>query len=80
MATRIAAHIGDLEKRLPGAENWDRTMSLARRKFDWETMFRQAIDPELARKRRMLTEDHHRDVCTMCGDLCAIKTFDRVTL
>ena len=80
MATRIAAHIGDLEKRLPGASDWDRTMSLARRKFDWDTMFRQAIDPELARKRRMQTEDHHRDVCTMCGDLCAIKTFDRVTL
>jgi phosphomethylpyrimidine synthase len=80
MATRIAAHIGDLEKRLPGAADWDRTMSLARRKFDWDTMYRQAMDPELARKRRMQTEDHHRDVCTMCGDLCAIKTFDRVTL
>jgi phosphomethylpyrimidine synthase len=80
MATRIAAHIGDLEKSLPGAADWDRTMSLARRKFDWDTMFRQAIDPELARRRRMQTEDHHRDVCTMCGDLCAIKTFDRVTL
>ncbi len=80
MATRIAAHIGDLEKKLPGAEDWDRTMSLARRKFDWETMYGQAIDPQLARKRRMQTEDHGRDVCTMCGDLCAIKTFDRVTL
>jgi phosphomethylpyrimidine synthase len=80
MATRIAAHIGDLGKRLPGASDWDRTMSLARRKFDWDTMYRQAIDPELARRRRMQTEDHHRDVCTMCGDLCAIKTFDRITL
>lgn len=80
MATRIAAHIGDLEKGLPGAENWDRTMSLARRKFDWDAMYSQAIDPQLARKRRMPTEDHHRDVCTMCGDLCAIKTFDRIVL
>ncbi|HUV76959.1 MAG TPA: phosphomethylpyrimidine synthase ThiC, partial [Desulfobacterales bacterium] len=69
MATRIAAHIGDLEKGLPGAANWDRNMSLARRKFDWDTMYSQAIDPQLARKRRMQTEDHHRDVCTMCGDL-----------
>ncbi|MGA8179129.1 MAG: phosphomethylpyrimidine synthase ThiC [Desulfobacterales bacterium] len=80
MATRIAAHIGDLEKKLPGAADWDHAMSLARRKFDWDTMYQQAIDPELARKRRMQTEDLHRDVCTMCGDLCAIKTFDRVTL
>ncbi|MEJ2331090.1 MAG: phosphomethylpyrimidine synthase ThiC, partial [Gammaproteobacteria bacterium] len=69
IATRIAAHIGDLEKGLPGASEWDRTMSLARRKFDWDTMYSQAIDPQLARKRRMQTEDHHRDVCTMCGDL-----------
>ncbi len=80
MATRIAAHIGDLEKGLPGAADWDRTMSIARRKFDWEAMYKQAIDPQLARKRRMQTEDHDRDVCTMCGDLCAIKTFDRIVL
>ena len=80
MATRIAAHIGDLEKGLPGSEDWDRKMSLARREFDWETMYSQAIDPDLARKRRMQTEDHDRDVCTMCGDLCAIKTFDRIIL
>jgi phosphomethylpyrimidine synthase len=80
MATRIAAHIGDLEKGLPGAANRDRTMSLARRDFDWEAIYNQAIDPQLARKRRMQTEDHHREVCTMCGDLCAIKTFDRIIL
>jgi phosphomethylpyrimidine synthase len=80
IATRIAAHIGDLEKGLPGSEDWDRRMSLARREFDWETMYNQAIDPELARKRRMQSEDHDREVCTMCGDFCAIKTFDRIML
>lgn len=79
MATRIAAHIGDMEKGLPGASQWDHAMSSARRKFDWETMFRLAIDPQLARKRRMQSEDHDRDVCTMCGDLCAIKTFERIS-
>ena len=79
MASRIAAHIGDLEKGVPGAKEWDRTMSEARRRFDWDTMYAQAIDPNLAKKRRMQSEDHGRDVCTMCGDLCAIKTFNRVT-
>jgi len=24
-----------------------------------------------------MTEDKDRDVCTMCGDLCAIKTYER---
>ncbi len=80
IATRIAAHIGDLEKGVRGAFEWDQAMSKARRKFDWSTMFALAVDPALARGRRAETEDGDRDVCTMCGDLCAVKTFDRVML
>jgi phosphomethylpyrimidine synthase len=80
IASRIAAHIGDLEKRVPGAIEWDRQMSEARRHFDWKTMFAKAIDPELARKRRNQSEDQDKDVCTMCGDFCAIKTFERIML
>ncbi len=77
MASRIAAHIGDIEKNIPGAREWDRKMSRARRRFDWESMFNLAMDPELARSRRGKSEDKDRDVCTMCGDMCAIKTFNR---
>jgi phosphomethylpyrimidine synthase len=76
--SRIAAHIGDLEKKIPGAFEWDLEMSRARRRFDWESMFRLAVNPALARSRRAGSEDAGREVCTMCGDLCAIKTFDRV--
>ncbi len=76
--SRIAAHVGDLEKKIPGAWEWDLEMSQARRRFDWEAMFRLAVNPELARSRRAESEDAGREVCTMCGDLCAIKTFDRV--
>ncbi|MBW1989196.1 MAG: phosphomethylpyrimidine synthase ThiC [Deltaproteobacteria bacterium] len=77
LASRIAAHIGDLEKGVPGAADRDRKMSEARRAFDWETMFRLALDPQTARSRRAGSEDRDREVCTMCGDLCALKTFDR---
>ncbi len=80
IASRIAAHIGDLEKKVPGAIEWDRQMSEARHRFDWKTMFEKAIDPDLARRRRNQSEDQDRDVCTMCGDLCAIKTFERTLL
>jgi phosphomethylpyrimidine synthase len=52
-------------------------MADARRNFDWEKMFELSIDPELARKRRNASEDSKRDVCTMCGDLCALKTWNR---
>lgn len=80
IASRIAAHIGDVGKNLPQAGDWDNAMSRARRCFDWETMYNLAIDPPLARQRRRQSEDHSRDVCTMCGDLCAMKTFERVAL
>ncbi|SPF40105.1 Phosphomethylpyrimidine synthase [Syntrophobacter sp. SbD1] len=71
MAARIAAHIADIEKGLPGAIEADRRMSIARRNLDWDAVIREAIDPDLARKRLQVTED--REGCTMCGKLCAVK-------
>jgi len=77
IASCIAAHIGDLEKGVKGTWKRNEKMSQARRSFDWETMFRLSIDPVKARRVRCLTEDKDKDVCTMCGELCAIKTYDR---
>lgn len=71
MATRIAGHIADIAKGLPGAIERDRRMSECRQKLDWEGMIREAIDPELVRKRLQVTED--REACSMCGKLCAVK-------
>ena len=48
-------------------------MSEARKKLDWETMYACAIDPEEARRFRQTSEDYDSDVCTMCGDLCAVR-------
>jgi phosphomethylpyrimidine synthase len=77
MASRIAAHIGDLEKNIPSAWARDQRMSDARKRFDWETMLDCAIDSEKAKAIRGKSEDKSRDVCTMCGDLCALKTYNR---
>jgi phosphomethylpyrimidine synthase len=77
IASRIAAHIGDLEKGVAGAWQRNESMSRARRSFDWESMFGLSIDPVKARRVRCLTEDRDRDVCTMCGEMCAIKTYNR---
>lgn len=77
IASKIAAHIGDLEKGIASAWDRDRRMSDARNRFDWKTMFEVCIDPEKARKIRQGSEDKDRDVCTMCGDLCALKTHFR---
>ena len=79
IASRIAAHIGDLEKNRLSAWQRDRLISEARNCFDWETMLKQVIDPEKARAIRSRSVDKDRDVCSMCGDLCALKTYERAT-
>ncbi|MGM0417863.1 MAG: phosphomethylpyrimidine synthase ThiC [Thermodesulfobacteriota bacterium] len=77
ITSKIAAHIGDIEKGVKGAYERNVEMAKARRNFDWEKMFSLSIDPELAKKRRNASEDKDNDVCTMCGELCALKTWDR---
>jgi phosphomethylpyrimidine synthase len=77
IASKIAAHIGDLEKGVSSAWERDRKMSEARNRFDWKTMFEVCIDPVKARAVRNCSEDRDRDVCTMCGDMCALKTYGR---
>lgn len=71
MAGRIAAHVADIAKGLPGAIDRDRRMSVARQKLDWDTMINESLDPELSKKRLAITED--REGCSMCGKLCAVK-------
>lgn len=73
IATRIAAQSGDLAKGVPYAKRINDRMSEARKKLDWETMYACALDPVEARRYRQTSEDYDSDVCTMCGDLCAVR-------
>jgi len=45
VAHRIAAHAADVALGKPGARERDAAMSEARYRFDWEAMFRLALDP-----------------------------------
>jgi phosphomethylpyrimidine synthase len=72
IATRIAAHSGDLAKGVHGAHARDDQMSVYRKKLDWEGQYRLALDPEKAREIRMMSEDYDKAVCTMCGTLCSM--------
>jgi phosphomethylpyrimidine synthase len=74
VACKIAAHSGDIVKKIKGSRELDYAMSRARRELDWEEMFKYAINPELPRSRRQNSESANEDYCTMCGYLCAIKT------
>ena len=72
IATKIAAHSGDLAKGVHGARERDRQMSIYRKLLDWEGQYRLALDPEKAREVRRMSEDYDKAVCTMCGTLCSM--------
>ncbi len=78
VAARIAAHAADIAKGLPGAIQWDHKMSQARRDLDWEGMLSLALDPEKARSFRDVSKPYDEEVCTMCGDMCAVKRSRKV--
>lgn len=73
MASKIAAHAGDLAKGIKDAQIMDNQMSRARGELDWEGQFACAIDPEKAREYRKSSQSCEKNVCTMCGDFCAVK-------
>jgi phosphomethylpyrimidine synthase len=73
IAARIAAHAADIAKGIPGAIDWDNKMSEARKNLDWPRMMELAIDPEKAAAYRESSHPRDSEVCTMCGDLCAVK-------
>ncbi len=73
IAARIAGHAADVAKGLPGAIEWDNAMSKARLDLDWEKQIDLAIDPARAREIRSQIPPTDDEVCSMCGELCAIK-------
>lgn len=77
IATKIAAHAGDLGKGIKGASKLDYNMSKARGDLNWEAMFDLAIDGEKARKYREESIPEHGDTCTMCGKMCAVRSMNR---
>ena len=74
IASRIAAHSGDVVKGVKGASERDFAISKARRDLDWDAIYSNALDPEHARSRKMNSEGADDDACSMCGKLCAVKT------
>lgn len=73
IASKIAAHAADIAKGVKGAIDRDITMARCRKKMDWEGQIRASLDPERARAMRASRAPSDSDVCTMCGEFCAIK-------
>ncbi len=78
VATKIAAHAADIAKGIPGARDRDNRMSDARRRVDWEGMFAEALDPVKARRYFESAPPSNEGTCTMCGQMCAMRTVNRI--
>ena len=73
IGARIAAHAGDIGKGVAGAADWDRKVSRARASLDWETALDSTIDPVRAKEMYDSSSGESDELCTMCGEFCAIR-------
>jgi phosphomethylpyrimidine synthase len=78
MASKIAAHAGDLCKKTPNADLWDYEMSEARKNLDWNKMFELALDPEKAKEYRASSIPEDENSCSMCGKMCPMRNIKKV--
>lgn len=77
VASRIAAHAADIAKGVPGAIEKDKKMAQCRKNLDWEGQMSLSFDPDRVREWRGQVPPSVTEVCSMCGEFCAIKTVER---
>lgn len=77
IASRIAAHAGDIAKGIKDAEKIDEEMSKARKNRDWKKQISLSLDKKKSFALRKSSRPDVYDVCTMCGRYCAIKLVER---
>lgn len=77
IASKIAAHAADISKGVKGAMDADKKMAMRRKALDWEGQIKLSLDPDKAREIRGDRQPEDSDVCTMCGEFCAIKVAGR---
>lgn len=77
IASKIAAHAADIAKGISSAIEKDKKMAQFRKNLDWEGQISLSFNPERVREWRGQVPPTLNEVCSMCGDLCAIKTVER---
>ena len=77
IASKIAAHAADIAKGVPGAMEKDKKMAQCRKNLDWEGQMSLSFDPDRVREWRRQVPPSVTEVCSMCGEFCAIKTVER---
>jgi phosphomethylpyrimidine synthase len=77
IASKIAAHAADIAKGIPSAVELDREMARCRKNLDWNGQIALSFDPEKVRKWRSEVPPTEQEVCSMCGEFCAIRTVEK---
>jgi len=81
VASKIAAHAGDIARGFAGAADRDRKLSAARANLDWQTHLGTSLDPATADRMHAeackeigATELRSADYCSMCGQhWCSVR-------
>jgi len=76
IASRIAAHAGDIVKGVKSASKWDEEMSRARKNLDWATQARLSLDPERSQQVHYEIPSSGK-TCSMCGKYCAMAIVEK---
>jgi phosphomethylpyrimidine synthase len=80
IASKIAAHAGDIARGFQNVAERDRKLSSARTNLDWKTHLGESIDPKTAERMHsevcegMSEEENSADYCSMCGKAwCSVR-------
>ena len=76
IASKIAAHAADIAKGVDGAMDIDIEMAKRRKALDWNGQIELSLNPERVKQWRSEVPPTESQVCSMCGEFCAIKTVE----
>jgi phosphomethylpyrimidine synthase len=77
-ALRLAAHAADIAKGVAGAREWDDELSTARKALQWDRVIDLSLNSDKARTFRDASSPADEELCTMCGEFCAVRKMTKV--
>lgn len=77
IVSKLAAHAADIAKGVKGAIEKDNAMARCRKALDWNGQIAHSLNPDKVRAWRAEVPPTETEVCSMCGEFCAIRTVER---
>lgn len=77
IVSKLAAHAADIAKGIKGAMDADIKMAKCRKALDWNGQIAMSLNPDKVREWRAEVPPTESEVCSMCGEFCAIRTVER---